>query len=233
MINAKFTPIEMPVGSKYGNDYFVVNSYKLGRVVKLYSKLEFKNWLTLELNPEVLTFCEQPFRAEMLINGKVKETVFDMWVSYKNGCEEFQEVKYSDELTNPQNNSYTRCTEQIDFQRKWCKFNKMPYTVRNEDDIEHGRYHIENLKHISSCIKRYDHNYAKSYYERICIALNQESITLENLYYNMAHQLYFNEFLSVISFAYYDGLISLELINNPLGMNTEVKQFGKQAMQFS
>lgn len=217
----------MPVGKKYGSDYFVVNSYKIGRIVNLYSNLEYKNCLSLEVNPEVLTYCEQPYKAEMLINGNKKETIFDMWVLYKNGLEEFQEVKYRDELINTKNSNYIRCTEQVDFQRRWCKLNKMPYIVRNEDDIEKGRYHIENISHICSCIKRYDHSYAKSFYDRISETLKQGEYTLGSLYYNMALQLYFNEFLSVISFAYYDGLVTLNLFDKPIDNNMEVKLIGK------
>ena len=227
MLKQNFTPIEMPVGNKYGSDYFITKSYKVRRIIKLYSNLEFKNWLTLELNPEVLTFCEQPYKAEMLVNGKNKETVFDMWVSYKDGLDEFQEVKYLNQLTDPQNKDYKRCIEQVNFQKKWCKANDIHYIVRNEIDIEKGEFYMENLLHMSSCIKNYDHAYAKSYYDKIQSLISKKTYTLEKLHYDLASLLYFDEFLSVISFAYYDGILSLNLIDYPLDLNSVVKEYGK------
>jgi len=227
MNKPKFTPIIMPVGNKYGCDYFVTKSYKVGRIATFYSNLEFKNWLTLEINPEVLAFCEQPYKAEMFINGKKKETIFDMWVLYKNGVEEFQEVKYNDQLINPKNKEYTRCTEQVEFQRKWCKANNMKYIIRTENDIEQGQYHMENLLHMSSCIKNSDHVNAKSFYGKIRALLNHDAYTLGNLHRKFSNVIFFDEFLSIIAFAYNDGVIDLNLLNDSMGLNTEVKLYGK------
>lgn len=227
MQNLKYTPIEMPVGRKYGSDYFVVKSYKIKRIIHLYSNLEFKNWLTLETDPEVQSFCEQPYKAEMLISGERKATIFDMWVLYRNGIEEFQEIKYSDQLTDPLNKDYLRCSEQVAFQKKWCKANKINYVIRSENSIELSRFYIENMLHISSCIKSYDPIYAKSFYNQITKLIGPTETTLENLYYALGSPIYFDEFLSIISFAYYDGIVALNILKDELGLNTEVRLYGK------
>jgi hypothetical protein len=227
MNKTNYTPIEMPVGNKYGSDYFVLRSFKLGRVIKLYSKLEYKNWLTLEMNPEVLTFCEQPYKAEMFVQGQKKVTIFDMWVKYKNGNEEFQEIKYIEQLSNPKNKDYERCKQQIDFQKKWCKVNKIHYIVRNENDIELGECHMENLLHMSSLIKHSNHFNAKYYYKKLEDLLDKDSYTIGELYQNVSQRIFYDEFLAIISFAYYDGIITLNIMDKPLSLNTEVKVYGK------
>ena len=43
-------PIEMPRGSHYGSDYWVVYSKKLDRRVQCYSMLEFANFLQIEMS---------------------------------------------------------------------------------------------------------------------------------------------------------------------------------------
>ena len=53
-------PVEMPRATHYGNNYFAVYSNKIHRVCHFYSNLEYYNFLSLEINPEVKKFCEQP-----------------------------------------------------------------------------------------------------------------------------------------------------------------------------
>jgi hypothetical protein len=59
------TPIEMPFSMHYGNEHYTTYSVKVGRVVNLFSKLEYFNFLTLETDPTVETFCEQPLEIEI------------------------------------------------------------------------------------------------------------------------------------------------------------------------
>lgn len=59
-------PIAMQRSTHYGNNYFSVYSNKIKRVVHLFSNLEYYNFLTLETNPQVETFCEQPLKIEII-----------------------------------------------------------------------------------------------------------------------------------------------------------------------
>ena len=94
------TPIEMPRGSHYGSDYWICQSHKIKRRVHMYSMLEFWNFITLEMDSSVEYFCEQPFEIEIHDekSEKIRKSVFDFWVLYTDGREEFQEVKYSSEI---------------------------------------------------------------------------------------------------------------------------------------
>lgn len=58
-------PIAMQRSTHYGNNYFSVYSNKIKRVVHLFSNLEYYNFLTLETNPQVETFCEQPLKLKL------------------------------------------------------------------------------------------------------------------------------------------------------------------------
>lgn len=226
MTKQLYTPLDMPRGSKYGSDYFVAYSYKLRRSIKLYSNLEYKNWLTLEMNPTVKTFCEQPYEAKMLVNGKKKRTIFDMWVCYVDGREEFQEIKYSTYLTGTDKYS-VRSQEQIQFQEKWCKLCNMPYVVWTEKEIEPGPFFIENLLHLSSRIKRYSHALANTFYENIQKVVSTHSCPIISLSQKFGTTISDNELLSIMAFAYYDGLITMNLNDAFYSPDTEVSLLGK------
>ena len=78
------TPIEMPRGTHYGSNYFIVYSHKIKRNVKLYSNLEYYNFLTLETDPNVEYFCEQPgFDASLKYAiDAMGETAFDFYEKF-------------------------------------------------------------------------------------------------------------------------------------------------------
>ena len=98
-MNYKFTtPIEMPRSTHYGNNYWIFESRKLHRRVTAYSNLEYENLLTLEMNPEVVYYCEQPCSTTVFVSGKENKTIFDLYIVYKYGREDFLVVKYLQEL---------------------------------------------------------------------------------------------------------------------------------------
>lgn len=87
----KYTnPINMTRGTHYGSNYWEVYSKKINRKVKLFSNLEYENFLSLELNPEIEYFCEQPLEVEIFLDGNKKKTIFDMWVKYKDEGKSFR-----------------------------------------------------------------------------------------------------------------------------------------------
>lgn len=92
-------PIKMSRSTHYGNNYWEVYSKKIGRSIKCFSNLEYENFLTLEMNPDVEYFCEQPLEIEIIIENELKKSIFDFWVKYRNNNEEFQEVKTYSQAT--------------------------------------------------------------------------------------------------------------------------------------
>lgn len=103
--------------------------------------LEFYQFIILEMDAKVEAFCEQPYKIEGFFNGKKKNSVFDFGVKYKDGCEEFQEVKSTSDLTGD-DKSAIRAQEQITFQKEWCKNNGYNYRVITEEDIFDGSNYL-------------------------------------------------------------------------------------------
>lgn len=115
-----YSPIEMKRSMRYGNNYWEVYSPKLKRNIRLFSDLEYDNWLHIETNPNIVSFCEQPLKVKILHDGKMRETIFDMWILYNNKVEEFQEVKYISEL-NGNSSKSKRSIKQIELQKNGVK----------------------------------------------------------------------------------------------------------------
>lgn len=91
-------PLTMPRGTHYGSNYWEVYSSKMKRKASFFSDLEYANFLTLEMNPDIVAMCEQPLEISVNIDDTIKKSVFDFWVKYKDGLDEFQEIKYSASL---------------------------------------------------------------------------------------------------------------------------------------
>lgn len=147
-------PISMPRATHYGNNYWIFESKKLHRRVTAYSNLEYENLLCLEMDANVRYFCEQPYEAHIFVGGKEYKTVFDVWVAYQDGTEEFQEVKYATELK-AETQKGERIRKQIAVQSAWCIQNSFQYTVRTEKEIELGQFYIRNINLLAAKARRF------------------------------------------------------------------------------
>lgn len=213
-------PIVMKRASHYGSSYYRMYSQKLNRIVEFFSELEYYNFLTLEMNYEVLTFCEQPYEISIIMDNQVKKAVFDMWVKYTNGTEEFQEVKYSKELLGPDSASL-RSQEQIRREKRWCADNGINFSLRTEKEICTGRFTMKNLSIMAARNRRYiprDSNY----YNAIILDLLKEHkcITVGRLIENEA--LPINYELEHLCYMFYQGFITMNIQDRPFDLKTEV-----------
>lgn len=209
----KYTPIEMPRGTHYGNNYYEVYSPKLRRIVKLFSNIEYYNYLSLEINPDVISFCEQPYRASIEFDGKKKEVIFDMYVEYKDGSSEFQEVKYKSELDG-QDSASLRSQEQIRREKIWCEENGYTYVVRTDKDILRGKYTASNMNVMAARLRRY--NPLDDYYtKRVLVAFRDENhMTLDEM--KEFHLLPENHELEHLCYLYSIGIVQFNIDNKPI-----------------
>ncbi|CAK7044074.1 TnsA endonuclease N-terminal domain-containing protein [Tissierella sp.] len=214
-------PINMTRGSHYGSNYWEVYSKKINRNVKLFSNLEFENFLSIELNPEIEYFCEQPLEVEVVIDGDKKKAIFDMWVKYKDGSEEFQEVKYLSEINGDTEKS-VRTNRQIEIQKKWCADNIQNYVIRTDNEIQKGRFTIRNLKFIAGKIRRYNlpnkdfyqeklTSYLRNHYDKVKI-----KDIIESEFLPKARE------LDYLFLMFYLGIIKLEIDDMPISKDTGV-----------
>ena len=214
------TPIEMPRGSHYGSDYWISYSYKLKRIIHLYSMLEYANFITLEMNPTVEYFCEQPLKIQDVnYSSNKRVSVFDFWVQYIDSTNEFQEIKYSSDLTG-NNDSSIRAQKQIEFQRDWCLTHRHNYRVITEKDLYKGQFRIQNLELLHSHLLRYS-QISRSPSENLYKLLSERILSIGEM--QSLKILPKNYELNILAYQYYLGNIEMNLNDRPLDNYTEVK----------
>lgn len=149
-----YTPIERNRGHRYGSNYWEVISLKLKRRVKLFSDLEHDHWVLIESNPNIKTFCEQPFFIKIYFEGTIYESIPDMWIKQNDGTEFLVEIKYTDELdfNNPKN---SQAIKKVKAYKQWCKQNNFKYLLRTEYTIRKNPIYLQNMKTILYSLKSY------------------------------------------------------------------------------
>ncbi|EPR10214.1 TnsA endonuclease N-terminal domain-containing protein [Ruminiclostridium papyrosolvens] len=213
-------PVDMTRATHYGNNYFEVYSRKLKRIVKLFSSLEYANFLTLEMNPFVGKFCEQPLEIEIILEDKPKKAIFDFWVLYSDKREEMQEIKYLNELNEIDEKS-SRSKEQIRRQKLWCEENKISHIIRTDKDIYAGRFYIKNLEYLAAKSRRYiplEDNFYRS------LVLNTLKATKKITISDMVkfEILPIGHEMDYISYLYYEGIITMDIATRPIDGKMEV-----------
>ena len=209
------TPIEMPRGSHFGSDYWISYSKKLNRRVQCYSLLEFANFLSLEMNPNVEYFCEQPVRIE-LVDVPGQSSIIDFWVLYKDGSTEYQEIKYTKDL---ESNENERVRKQIALQKEWCKRNNQKYEIRTEKELLIPNV-FNNLKQLHFWNSNAEQSLDVDLSFLKCLKNNNNKLTVIELSKNLNYSL--KTLYETIAVQMYLGYISVDLITRPFDFNTEV-----------
>lgn len=218
-------PIKMPRGTHYGSNYYEFLSRKLKRIVTAYSNLEYWNQICLEMNYKVDQYCEQPLKTEVFFDGKRHETVFDVWVKYKDGTEEFQEVKMAEELED-ESNYAERSYKQIILQKAWCEQNGKNYRVRTDKDIILGTHYIRNLLYLYPKVLRIEGIEPIGEKHILKCISERETVTVGQLVNGGI--ISSKAGIDLLAYLYYKGEISFRnLINEPFSFATEVIINGK------
>ena len=152
-VAAIYTPVPIKRSSKYGNNYWETYSPKMNRTVRLFSDLEYDNWVLVETNPAVDVFCEQPFEIQYSYDGKPAKSIPDMWLKYKDGYQSLVEVKYSKELT-PESKNYLKTDRQVNIQKSYCVEKGFNHRIRTEKDIRGDGIFLANMKMLLPYIKK-------------------------------------------------------------------------------
>ena len=105
----------------------------------------------LEMNYEVITFCEKPKQIEVLIDGKWKNVIFDMWVKYSDGTEEMQEIMYERSKVNDMG----KLPESVIRKQNWCSESSISFRIITEKEILSNRLLINNLERLATKNRRY------------------------------------------------------------------------------
>ncbi|WP_318766123.1 TnsA endonuclease N-terminal domain-containing protein [Lactiplantibacillus carotarum] len=144
----EFKPIFIPEGTKYGNNRWEVYSPKIKRRVKLYSDLEYYHWLTIEMDPNIISFCEQPLKipdTKSPLSNHNGFSIPDMIMEDTEHNYTIVEVKHRSELQN------LRTQKQLKIQQGWAEDNKFAFRIFT-DDILKQRYLLATYKQIIQCV---------------------------------------------------------------------------------
>lgn len=136
---------KQPRGS-YGSNYWEFYSPKIKRMVHFYSDLERDHGILVEADPLIVWFCEQPIRVKIKIDGYDRETILDMLVRFKDGREEYREVKYARDLAKIEKDS--QLARQLKAQLTWCVVTANQYRVVTDEEIRHNPLYLQNWKRI-------------------------------------------------------------------------------------
>lgn len=139
-------PVWRQSRGSYGSNYWEFYSPKLNRVVSFYSDLERDHGILVEADPSIVWFCEQPIRVNVKIDGHDRETILDMLVRFKDGREEYREVKYARDLENIEKDS--QLARQLEAQLTWCVVTANQYRVVTDEEIRHNPLYLQNWKRI-------------------------------------------------------------------------------------
>lgn len=142
----KYRPVLKLAASRFGNNRWIVFSYRLMRLVYLYSNLEYDHWVLVESNHLIVDYCEQPLRIRMRLASGIVTAVFDMWLEFFDGAEEFREVKFRDQLADP------RVKRQIEAEEFWCQRSRATFRLFDEVEIRANALYLANWKAILPCL---------------------------------------------------------------------------------
>jgi hypothetical protein len=216
----KYHPLTIPRSKKYGNNYWTPRGNKVGkRTIELHSDLEFDHWLTVETNPKVITYCEQPLQISYVLNGQLRTSIFDMWILNRDNSETFVEVKYEKELTST-HPKYDRTKRQIEAQQEWCRKNNKAYEVRTEKSIRSGRHSIENRISIATAVLNREKPACNS---DVLACISGSSKKIKDIVQELSH--YPSEDVNLaLKWLYYDGHLIGNLENQIWGNELEVRK---------
>ncbi|MGE7981813.1 TnsA endonuclease N-terminal domain-containing protein [Solibacillus sp. NPDC093137] len=196
-----YTPVITDTSKKFGNNRWLAYSNKLKRTVYLFSDLEYEHWLHLEFNSNVKNFCEQPLRVSFIAEKKQLSSIFDMWIQYEDGYEEFIEIKYTSDL------SKEKVIKQINIQKRWCESNLKNHRIVTEQEIKQSSIKLSNMKLIINMIKTPIEDLVVLEKIKKVISVASQKMTIDQLSYHskisnsqtlivIAHLIYLNEIRS-------------------------------------
>lgn len=143
-------PVWNPGRGSYGNNLWQAYSPKLGRNVKLYSDLEYHHWILVEATPEIVTFCEQPIKMMSRVEGRDRASYIDMWVQWKDGSEQYRELKYAKDIARADNKPFLR--RQLAIQESWCKRHGVEHLVITDELVHANKLLLRNWRLILSIL---------------------------------------------------------------------------------
>ena len=206
-------------GTHYGNNFFITYSRKLSRVVKLFSNLEYYNFLMAEMDPEIIEFCEQFDEIRFPIQQTEVTFIPDMITEDIRGRLRVKEVKYEAELTG-QSDSAKRSQRQIKAESSWCREMGYGFDLVTEQELMQG-FLIPNLHNLAARVRKYYSPDSSN--ERLLRRLydSRTELTLYDIV--SSNRLPSGHELDALADLQYQGIIEMDLVSHPINGNTRIR----------
>ena len=134
----------------------------------------------------------------------------DVYVLYKDGTEEIQEVKYLSEL-NKDDEKGERSRRQIKFEKQWCLEHGLRFALRTDELLIPNNYLISNLAFMHARVYRKGTFLNHDAFRRLQIVFEtgRKKVTVRDLTGILG--LPIADCWTVVSNLYYHGLLSLDM----------------------
>lgn len=207
-----YFPLITDANKKYGNNRWLAYSEKVKRTVYMFSDLEYEHWLLVEFDENIVDFCEQPLKMALETTAGNYSSIIDMWIKYRDGMEEFREIKYTKDLEKE------KVKRQINIQKQWCDTNGKHYKIMTENEIKNNTIKLSNIKIILRILKNTDIEETRA--KDILNNISSERITINNL--SEKTNVLYTEILAYICYLISINKIHSDYNKKPLGKGTEV-----------
>lgn len=205
----KYVPTESSRKEQSKNTYFIFYSLKNGRNIQLYSQQCYYQALILEMDADVISYCERP----NLCDGLPQKNVFDFIVEYQNSDKLVILRMHSVGTTFPAQMK----NEESDF----CDSRGYRYEFITLDHETRDSYYLQNIKYLYCLLKRVKSPRYSKYVDLLVHSISKEQrITIAD-FMNEYHMSAY-EALVTTAFAIYRGVIHLRLNSEAITLNMEV-----------
>lgn len=214
-----YVPIDITRKMHSMSNYYETYSPKNRRNVRLFNELEYKNFLTIEMNPDIVRFCEKPFIIQIEINGSIKEIIPDFWIQYKNGKEEIQQIESTKSLNMNDTAQNKAVIKELKIQQ-WCITNNFNYKLREVKDINISMFYLNNLRYLFGLVKRLDSPMSGKYLTILKSKLYGDRVKIIDLFLNKVVPV--EALFSTIALGIYNGDLEASIVKEVINFNTEV-----------
>ena len=141
-VASKYVPLWDEAGNKISSNYWESYSPKMSRKVCFFNDLDHDHWITIEANPRVKRFCEYPAKLTFQADGKEMSALFDMWILWSDGKEEFRIIGFptSPKTIGKPDSEWTKRVE------GWCREHGATFSYINEERVRANPLFISNCK---------------------------------------------------------------------------------------
>ncbi|MHB0865034.1 PDDEXK family nuclease [Paenibacillus sp. SEL3] len=139
-----YSPIK-EINNEMGRNRFFAFSRRLKREIRLYSPLQYDNWVMVETDLSVEYYCERPKKIVVSVAGEIIETVFDMWIKTEKE-EIFIFLRNAYEININDHRVKQKALKELLAQQIWCKEMKYKHRIITDEDIRSNLILLANKK---------------------------------------------------------------------------------------